>query len=105
MVSKNLYGFCLGFDAFFSSVGEDFLLIVLKDLLPRRLDLRFILMSAILNAELSSSFVNKTSSVQISCFTHPVALLHCFLDSLFACEKDPGQVATFENQLFLVFQG
>ena len=59
-------------------MNEDFLLIVLKDLLPRRPDLRLILMSATLNAELSSSFVNKTPSVQIPCFTHPVAFTTLF---------------------------
>jgi ATP-dependent RNA helicase DHX36 len=34
----------------------DFLLIVLKDLLPRRRDLRLVLMSATLNAELFSNY-------------------------------------------------
>lgn len=34
----------------------DFLLIVLKDLLPRRPDLRLILMSATLNADLFSNY-------------------------------------------------
>jgi hypothetical protein len=34
----------------------DFLLIVLKDLLPRRRDLRLVLMSATLNADLFSSY-------------------------------------------------
>ncbi|KAB1223779.1 putative ATP-dependent RNA helicase DHX57 [Morella rubra] len=37
-------------------MNEDFLLIVLKDLLPRRPELRLILMSATLNAELFSSY-------------------------------------------------
>ena len=37
-------------------VFADFLLIVLKDILPRRPDLRIILMSATLNAKLFSAF-------------------------------------------------
>lgn len=37
-------------------VFADFLLIVLKDILPRRPDLRIVLMSATLNAKLFSSF-------------------------------------------------
>lgn len=43
-------------DAYDSSFVSDFLLIVLKDLLPRRPDLRLVLMSATLNAELFSSY-------------------------------------------------
>lgn len=35
---------------------SDFLLIVLKDLLPQRRDLRLVLMSATLNAELFSNY-------------------------------------------------
>ncbi|KAI8747886.1 ATP-dependent DNA/RNA helicase DHX36-like isoform X2, partial [Biomphalaria glabrata] len=35
---------------------SDFLMIILKDLLPRRKDLRIILMSATLNAELFSAY-------------------------------------------------
>lgn len=40
----------------FGLIFTDFLLIVLKDLLPRRRDLRLVLMSATLNAELFSSY-------------------------------------------------
>lgn len=49
----------------------DFLLIVLKDLLPRRPDLRLILMSATLNAELFSSFFGGAPTLHI-----PVSLWH-----------------------------
>lgn len=42
--------------SFFFPLDTDFLLIVLKDLLPRRRDLRLVLMSATLNAELFSNF-------------------------------------------------
>ncbi|XP_057852056.2 DExH-box ATP-dependent RNA helicase DExH3 isoform X1 [Cryptomeria japonica] len=53
-------------------MNEDFLLIVLKDLLPRRPDLRLILMSATLNAELFSSFFGGAPMIHIPGFTYPV---------------------------------
>ncbi|KAK9074968.1 hypothetical protein SSX86_003287 [Deinandra increscens subsp. villosa] len=51
---------------------SDFLLIVLKDLLPRRRDLRLILMSATLNAELFSNYFKGAPMIHIPGFTHPV---------------------------------
>ncbi|KAK7251699.1 hypothetical protein RIF29_35120 [Crotalaria pallida] len=53
-------------------MNEDFLLIVLKDLLPRRPDLRLILMSATLNAELFSSYFAGAPTMHIPGFTYPV---------------------------------
>ncbi|KAL6539019.1 hypothetical protein OROMI_025345 [Orobanche minor] len=53
-------------------INEDFLLIVLKDLLPRRPELRLILMSATLDAELFSSYFGGAPLVQIPGFTYPV---------------------------------
>ncbi|XP_078430848.1 DEA(D/H)-box RNA helicase family protein isoform X2 [Wolffia australiana] len=53
-------------------MNEDFLLIVLKDLLPRRPDLRLILMSATLNAELFSNFFGGAPTIHIPGFTYPV---------------------------------
>ncbi|XP_058732350.1 DExH-box ATP-dependent RNA helicase DExH3-like [Vicia villosa] len=53
-------------------MNEDFLLIVLKDLLPRRPDLRLILMSATLNAELFSSYFDGAPTMHIPGFTFPV---------------------------------
>lgn len=53
-------------------MNEDFLLIVLKDLLPRRKDLRLILMSATLNAELFSNYFGGAPKIHIPGFTHPV---------------------------------
>ncbi|KAI3963933.1 hypothetical protein MKW92_028478, partial [Papaver armeniacum] len=53
-------------------MNEDFLLIVLKDLLPRRPELRLILMSATLNAELFSSYFGGAPMLQIPGFTYPV---------------------------------
>lgn len=43
----------------------DFLLIVLKDLLPRRQDLRLILMSATLNADLFSNYFGGAPMIHI----------------------------------------
>lgn len=48
----------------------DFLLIILKELLPRRPELRLILMSATLNAELFSSYFGGAPKIHI-----PVSLL------------------------------
>ncbi|XP_057960511.1 DExH-box ATP-dependent RNA helicase DExH5, mitochondrial isoform X2 [Malania oleifera] len=53
-------------------MNEDFLLIVLKDLLPRRPELRLILMSATLDAELFSSYFAGAPIIQIPGFTYPV---------------------------------
>ncbi|KAL9267626.1 DExH-box ATP-dependent RNA helicase DExH3-like protein [Drosera capensis] len=53
-------------------MNEDFLLIVLKELLPRRPDLRLILMSATLNAEMFSSYFIGAPMFHIPGFTHPV---------------------------------
>ncbi|XAR72299.1 RNA helicase [Bertholletia excelsa] len=53
-------------------MNEDFLLIVLKELLPRRPELRLILMSATLDAELFSSYFGGAPVVHIPGFTYPV---------------------------------
>ncbi|CAO2193358.1 unnamed protein product [Urochloa humidicola] len=53
-------------------MNEDFLLIVLKDLLTRRPELRLILMSATLNAELFSSYFGGAPMIHIPGFTYPV---------------------------------
>ncbi|XP_062157615.1 DExH-box ATP-dependent RNA helicase DExH3-like isoform X1 [Alnus glutinosa] len=53
-------------------MNEDFLLIVLKDLLPRRPELRLILMSATLNAGLFSSYFGGAPTMHIPGFTYPV---------------------------------
>ncbi|KAK6143234.1 hypothetical protein DH2020_023582 [Rehmannia glutinosa] len=61
-------------------MNEDFLLIVLKDLLPRRRDLRLILMSATLNADLFSSYFGGAPMIRIPGFTYPVRAL--FLEDI-----------------------
>ncbi|CAN8267015.1 unnamed protein product [Cochlearia groenlandica] len=53
-------------------MNEDFLLIILKDLLPHRPELKLILMSATLDAELFSSYFGGTGVIHIPGFTYPV---------------------------------
>lgn len=56
-------------------MNEDFLLIILRDLLPRRPDLRLILMSATINAELFSKYFRDAPTIHIPGLTYPVAEL------------------------------
>ncbi|XP_057423201.1 DExH-box ATP-dependent RNA helicase DExH5, mitochondrial isoform X2 [Lotus japonicus] len=53
-------------------MNEDFLLIVLRDLLLHRPELKLILMSATLDAELFSSYFNGAPIMNIPGFTYPV---------------------------------
>ncbi|KAJ8562979.1 hypothetical protein K7X08_031431 [Anisodus acutangulus] len=75
-------------------MNEDFLLIVLKDLLPRRPELRLILMSATLDAELFSSYFNGAPLVHIPGFTYPVRT-H-FLENILEMS---GYRLTLDNQI------
>ncbi|KAF5473948.1 hypothetical protein F2P56_005894 [Juglans regia] len=54
-------------------MNEDFLLIILHDLLPRRPDLRLILMSATINADLFSKYFGNAPIIHIPGLTFPVA--------------------------------
>ncbi|XP_059668649.1 DExH-box ATP-dependent RNA helicase DExH1 isoform X1 [Cornus florida] len=56
-------------------MNEDFLLIILRDLLPRRPDLRLILMSATINAELFSKYFGNAPTIHIPGLPFPVAEL------------------------------
>lgn len=56
-------------------MNEDFLLIILHDLLPRRPDLRLILMSATINADLFSKYFGNAPVIHIPGLTFPVAEL------------------------------
>uniref|UniRef100_A0A7N0V4Q0 RNA helicase n=3 Tax=Kalanchoe fedtschenkoi TaxID=63787 RepID=A0A7N0V4Q0_KALFE len=56
-------------------MNEDFLLIILRDLLPRRPDMRLILMSATINADLFSKYFCNAPTIHIPGFTFPVAEL------------------------------
>ncbi|KAJ9554205.1 hypothetical protein OSB04_018250 [Centaurea solstitialis] len=75
-------------------MNEDFLLIVLKELLPRRPELRLVLMSATLDAELFSSYFGGAPLVQIPGFTHPVQTY--FLEDVLEIS---GYRLTAENQI------
>lgn len=71
---------------FFVCLCTDFLLIVMKDLLPRRPELKLVLMSATLDAELFSSYFGGAPMVQIpvgNLFIHPC--LYFQLNSKLAC--------------------
>ncbi|KAK1283145.1 putative pre-mRNA-splicing factor ATP-dependent RNA helicase [Acorus calamus] len=54
-------------------MNEDFLIIILRDLLPRRPDLRLILMSATINADLFSKYFGNAPTIHIPGLTFPVA--------------------------------
>ncbi|CAH9063561.1 unnamed protein product [Cuscuta europaea] len=56
-------------------LDEDFLLIIIRDLLPRRPDLRIILMSATINAEMFSKYFGNAPTIHIPGLTYPVAEL------------------------------
>lgn len=56
-------------------INEDFLLIVLRDLLPRRPDLRLVLMSATLNAAMFAAYFGDCPMLHIPGFTYPVTEL------------------------------
>ncbi|CAK9152961.1 unnamed protein product [Ilex paraguariensis] len=56
-------------------MNEDFLLIILRDLLPRRPDLRVILMSATINADLFSKYFGNAPTLHILGLTFPVTEL------------------------------
>ncbi|KAF5197625.1 Atp-dependent rna helicase protein [Thalictrum thalictroides] len=53
-------------------MNEDFLLIILRDLLPRRRDLRLVLMSATINADMFSKYFGNAPTIHIPGFTFPV---------------------------------
>lgn len=46
-------------------MNEDFLLIILRDLLPRRPDLRLVLMSATINADMFSTYFGNAPTMHI----------------------------------------
>ena len=56
-------------------MNEDFLIIILRDLLPRRPDLRLVLMSATINAELFSKYFGDAPVMHI-------LVLECFMNNI-----------------------
>ncbi|GJN20838.1 hypothetical protein PR202_gb08264 [Eleusine coracana subsp. coracana] len=78
-------------------MNEDFLIIILRDLLPRRPDLRLVLMSATINAELFSKYFGDVPIMHIPGFTFPVTefFLEDFLEKTGykikpECDQSPG---------------
>lgn len=53
-------------------MNEDFLLIILKQLIEKRNNLKLVLMSATLDAELFSSYFSNAPVINIPGFTYPV---------------------------------
>ncbi|KAF9926297.1 hypothetical protein FBU30_004105 [Linnemannia zychae] len=58
------------------SVDSDFLLIILRDLIRKRKDLKLILMSATINSEFFSGYFDGCPVFEIPGFTHPVEELY-----------------------------
>ncbi|XP_071694088.1 DExH-box ATP-dependent RNA helicase DExH5, mitochondrial-like isoform X2 [Rutidosis leptorrhynchoides] len=75
-------------------IDEDFLLTVLKDLLPCRPELKLVLMSATLNADIFSSYFGRAPVVQIPGVTHPVRTY--FLENIL---ESTGYIMTADNQI------
>ncbi|XP_012229810.1 putative ATP-dependent RNA helicase DHX57 isoform X2 [Linepithema humile] len=67
------------------SAESDFLLMLLKELLPKRPSLKIILMSATLEANIFSSYFKKTPILNIPGKTFPVK--HMFLEEIFETTK------------------
>lgn len=75
-------------------MNEDFLIIICRDLLPRRPDLRLILMSATINATLFSTYFGNTPVMHIPGFTFPVT--EFFLEDIL--EKTQYKISSeFDN--------
>ena len=56
-------------------MNEDFLLIILRDILPRRPNLRVILMSATINAELFSKYFGNAPTIHIPVCTTVLSVI------------------------------
>ncbi|KAG0174157.1 hypothetical protein DFQ28_004675 [Apophysomyces sp. BC1034] len=54
------------------SVDSDFLLIILREVLKKRKDLKVVLMSATINQQLFADYFNGAPAIEIPGFTHPV---------------------------------
>ncbi|XP_028396420.1 ATP-dependent DNA/RNA helicase DHX36-like [Dendronephthya gigantea] len=80
------------------STHSDFLLIVVRDILPRRPELKVVLMSATLNAEMFSKYFNNCPMLNIPGFTFPV--VQHFLDEIvsiidYKCAPGSGRVSYY----------
>ncbi|KAL8196392.1 hypothetical protein R6Q57_024687 [Mikania cordata] len=75
-------------------IDEDFLLTIMKELLPCRPELRLVLMSATVNAEIFSSYFDGAPLIQIPGVTYPVRT-H-FLENIL---ESTGYILTADNQI------
>ncbi|XP_076911492.1 DExH-box ATP-dependent RNA helicase DExH5, mitochondrial-like [Bidens hawaiensis] len=75
-------------------IDEDFLLTVMKELLPSRPELRLVLMSATINAEIFSSYFNGAPVIQIPGVTHPLRTY--YLEDIL---ESTGYRLTADNQI------
>lgn len=77
-------------------MNEDFLLIILRDILPRRPNLRVILMSATINAELFSKYFGNAPTTHIPVCTAVLSFIRvvCKICFLYAVPYD------FNNFIF-----
>lgn len=84
------------------SIDADFLLIILRDLLPLRPDLRVVLMSATLNADMFSSYFGGCPTVHIPGFTFPVTeyFLEDAVEVTGYIAQDPQNAARGPGQRF-----
>jgi len=73
-------------------MNEDFLLIILRDLLPRRPDLRLILMSATINADMFSTYFGNspTMHIPVCLVVNPVTCLWSDIRDLSLFNLLPG---------------
>lgn len=77
------------------SIDTDFLLIILRDLMASRPDLRIVLMSATLNSQMFSDYFGGCPVVHIEGFTHPVTeyFLEDALEATGYVPNPPGEPA------------
>lgn len=86
------------------SEESDFILLILKELLQKRSELKVVLMSATLNAKLFSEYFNDAPVLEIPGRTFPVQqiFLETILDmSKFVLEPD-SQVCTYKTPFIIV---
>ncbi|KAI3811958.1 hypothetical protein L1987_16656 [Smallanthus sonchifolius] len=84
----------VGYKVRLEGIDEDFLLTVMKELLPCRPELKLVLMSATINAEIFSSYFDGAPVIQIPGATHPVRTY--FLENIL---ESTGYRLTVDNQI------
>jgi ATP-dependent RNA helicase DHX36 len=77
----------------------DFVLIILRDILPKRPDLRLVLMSATLNADLFAGYFGGCPVINVPGFTHPVSSASLY----FPCPLNTKSNESTENGVLPFF--